>query len=438
MLEKKPYRNLRYPVKNRPTFLHLFTLIWLLGVIFLDKTFAYLSFGSIYITEFLLVLLIISEWKNLRTSDVFFIGVVCTYIAVGALLGRDIFFVIKDMSWLYYLLFLRFFPKDFPSKYIDIVVWACVVRLGIIFMYPVLLNPGSSGGSVFDVLTSKYRDGVVIMFLLCYATLKSERKIPSIQTLVFLSIASFLTIYKTLILAVLAYRFFLTFGETVSRFYSMRRMLIVGAVLTIIIYTKQAETLLFAGVDALNVISYLTGIGEHFSTGTATWRAEIWTRALWKLVTPVDMLFGEFPGHNFIDSKFLGIKSFPLAGGDRLGNLRSAHNILVQMLMKTGVVGVILFCWYYFKQAKTTLLPLRISQLMVLVLALTADILEVPSRGPLAFCLFMILRMRFETNSKAEVVAQSKLHDHADADGRRNIDWTEIPARATSRGVIKY
>ena len=371
------------------SFVHALTLFWLVGVIIFDKNFAYISFGPIYITEAVLVSMILANLRRLTFHDYFLIAVVAFYFVGGLLLKRDPFFAIRDLAWLYYLLFLRFFPRNFPRRYIDITIYACWIRVLLIIGAPLM------SASMVPIFAQKYRDGVVVLFLAGYFSLKNPNGQLNLGSAVFLCVLSFLTDYKTLLVSVLVLPFLFRHRQTLSKWHSPMRLSLLASLVLVVIYFGEAKWLLKACVEVLNFGLSAAGIDKTYQTGTAIWRAEIWNRALLKLATWNDVLFGEFPGHNFMNSKFLGIKSFSLSGSEQLGVVRTAHNIIVQIVMKTGLVGLLIYGWYYFRTSKSIHPTLGVIRLLALALAMTADILEVPSRGPLLFCLLIILEIRF-------------------------------------------
>lgn len=389
-------------------FVHTLAMIWLVGVIFLDKQMAYVRIGPIYITEFLLASLILTNIRILKKRDVFLFSVLAFYF-VGALIkGRDPFFAIRDLAWLYYLLFLRFFPRDFPKKYINIVLLACGIRVIVTISGPILSN------ELAGLLLQKYRDMAVILFLAGYFSLYKKDGNLGIGNAVFLAVVSFFSDYKSLMVVMFILPFALQIRTHIAKWHSPRRIFALALVSLFLIYNKAATDIMTASVESLNASFAAIGINKRYDTGTAVWRAEIWQKALLTLSTWADILFGEFPGHNFMDSKFLGLKHFHLEGGDRLGVLRSAHNIIVQIFMKTGLFGFLTYGWYYFKCIRKDSHVLSVLYIGALLMAMTADIFEVPSRGPLLFSLFVILEIMFDELSRLneqQMVTSSVLND---------------------------
>lgn len=378
-------------------FVHTLALIWLVGVIFFDKRMAYVSIGPIYITEFLLSCFILSNLRILKKSDVF-LGCVLGFYFLGAMIkGRNLFFSIRDLAPLYYLLFLRFFPRDFPKKYIHIVLLACGIRVFLTIAAPILSS------DLAILFLQKYRDMAVILFLAGYFSIYRKNGNLGIGNAVFLAIVSFFSDYKALMVVMFVLPFALQIRTQIAKWHSPRRTLAFAILTLTLIYNKAATDILVGGVNSLNASFSLVGIDRHYNTSTAVWRAEIWHNALLTLSTWADVLFGEFPGHNFMDSKYLGLKNIPLQGGDRLGALRSAHNIIVQIFMKTGFFGLVVYGWYYFKSIRKDNRTLSVLHISALFMAMTADIFEVPSRGPLLFSLFVILEiMLVEINAADE------------------------------------
>lgn len=371
--------------RSDSSFVHFLTLFWMLGVIFLDKTFAYISIGPIYITEITLGVMILARLRDIRASDIVLGAIFVFYIAGGLIKGRDLFFSLKDMAWLYYLFFLRFFPRRFPDKYIDLIVYACWVKVAIIFCYPILEGPSR-------LLVHKYRDSAVVLFLATYHALKSEKGRVGLGLAGVFLAASYFSNYKALMLCMVFFPIALNFRNIANR---LNRTASIGAVLAalfLVIYFGGSSWILSASIKTLNFLLAIVGVESSFSDDTAIWRAEIWTRAFNRLNGIAGLIFGEFPGHNFINSKYLGV-NFALAGGDQLGVLRSAHNILVQIVMKAGLLGLFVFIWYYVKSATKNIGVLNVFRAFTLLLAMTADILEVPSRGPLFYCFFVIIEL---------------------------------------------
>jgi hypothetical protein len=56
-------------------------------------------------------------------------------------------------------------------------------------------------------------------------------------------------------------------------------------------------------------------------------------------------------------------------------------------------LGVFVFVWYYVKSGARNIGVLNILRFFALILAMTADIFEVPSRGPLFYCFFVIIEI---------------------------------------------
>ena len=379
-------------------FVHLFTLIWMVGVILFDKWFAYISIGPIYITELLLVTLMIANFWRITTRDYLLLAVLAFYVIGGLQRGYVPFFVIKDISFFYYLLFLRFFPKDFPAKYVDIVIATCFLRLVLLLASPLVDN------STLYSFGNKYRDGVVVLFLAGVFCQRSKTGIIGFAGACFLGFCSYITDYKALMFAMFILPVLLIVRHPLAKVMTPKRLVFAVFLFIYVVYSGGASYLLTTGVDSLNLLLKATSSARNYDNGTAIWRAEIWSHALMRLNTPMRFLFGEFPGHNFIDSKYLGIKSFFLQGGDALGILRSAHNILVQMVMKTGCAGILFYGYFYFSYSDKNQTVLNVLKLIALILAMTADIFEVPSRGPLLFCFFSILesgRLRVDRTSQA-------------------------------------
>ena len=67
------------------SFVHALTIFWLVGVIIFDKNFAYISVDPIYITEAVLVSMILANLRRLTFHDYFFIAVVGFYFVGGLL-----------------------------------------------------------------------------------------------------------------------------------------------------------------------------------------------------------------------------------------------------------------------------------------------------------------------------------------------------------------
>jgi hypothetical protein len=377
---------------------NLLVLFWMCGVIILGKRFAYLSVGPIYITELTLVVLIVSNFWRITTKDYFLIGAVLFYAAGGILKGYDWFFVIKDICFMYYLLFMRFFPKDFPGSYMDIVLKACFLRMAMVYISPLIL--GLSGINILALTSEKYGDGVVILFLAGYFAMRDPGGRVSPGAMIALALMAYICDYKTAMIAIAALPLSLAAKDKIVARINFGSVSIFMITILAVTYSRGSHALLVWFVDLLNVAMDVVGSSRTYSTGTAIWRAEIWSQAVTKLYSVPEILFGQFPGFNFINSNFLGIKSFFLSGGDGLGTLRSAHNIVVQIFMKSGIVGMLIYGYFYLSWGDKRNPITTILKIFALVFAMTADILEVPSRGPLLFCLMAILE-RWTQQSEA-------------------------------------
>lgn len=362
----------------RSTFVERLVFFWFCGTCLLGKDFSYLNIGSIFITEFTLVALIVSQRNQIRMADVFFFAAVLAYIGGGWWKHGSFFFAVKDIAWLYYLGFIRFFPRDFPAHLTRKMLW--VVSAKVLSM-PFL---GLLG---FEV--EKYMDAILILMLLVWKINEHQGKFPWRYFWLGL-VASFAIDFKSsivlLALSPLVFR-----NESGGKFTLKSKHFVIafGIVLLAVIYGVAQDGLVMA-VDLLNEALEVFGVERSYSPNTAVWRAQIWTQGVLRLMEDSELIFGQLPGFNFLDSKYLGIK-IALFGGDSLGVVRASHNIVVQMVMKTGLVGVCLYIWYYFQSFKFANRGVAFFQIMIIMMAMTADILEVPSRGPLFYCCTIML-----------------------------------------------
>lgn len=356
-----------------------FILFWLIGTIFWGKDFAYIHVGPLYITEMALGVLLVSNLNRLRFADLFILAAVVFYVIIGSIIHESFTFAGKDIIWLPYLLFLRFFPRNFPKKFFRVVVICCFVKVAALALVPAV--------EVFPV--QKYRDGVTILFCYLYLYIKNNGKLRMFYLLFFIAISVFIE-FKTLIIIMLAAPFIMRVRTPWERWVTPQVLLVGVVVLLFMIKEDVSRTLLVASVDFLNSMAQLVKINFYLETGTSDWRADIWSRAINNLFRDNQLLFGQFPGFNFMNDAYLGRK-LNLGGGQGLGVVRTGHNIVVQMMMKAGFVGVLIYGWYFFRNLADRHRVMMFYAMAVFSLALTADVLEVPSRGPLFFCLFVLL-----------------------------------------------
>lgn len=363
-----------------------FLLVWLIGTIFLGKDFAYIHVGPLYITEMALGVLVMNNINRLRMSDVFIMFAVFAYVVAGTIRHESFTFAGKDIIWLPYVMFLRFFPRNFPHKYIQIVIACCFIKVVCCFATPVV--------ELFHA--QKYRDGVTILFVFLFMFLKTRGNlgIPVILGFLVLSVC---IAFKTLMLVMLIAPFVMKVKIPWERYITPIKFFSALVVIVFMIKFDVSRTILAGSVDLLSSIAPLFGVDVGgIDNGTSDWRADIWYRAINNIFRDNEVLFGQLPGFNYMDDKYLGRK-LNLFGGDTLGVVRTGHNILVQMMMKAGFVGVIIYVWYFFKNLPDRGRMACFFIVAVFGLALTADVLEVPSRGPLFYCLLIMLsRLRSE------------------------------------------
>ena len=354
-------------------------LFWIVGTIFYGKDFAYLHLGPLYITEMVLGMLLLNNLSRMRFSDIFLLIVVVAYVMLGTMHHGSFTFAGKDMIWMPYLFFLRFFPRNFPTGFVKLVVGCCFFKAITLTLLPVV--------EIFHV--QKYRDCLIILFCYLYLYLKGHGKIRWPYILFFIVISVIIG-FKTLILVMLVAPFVLRLNTRWEKLITPLNALLGALLVLLMIKTDLSRGVLLASVDILNNLAYCLNINMQFDSGTGDWRAAIWNRAINNLYRDRELVFGQLPGFNFLDDKYLGGK-LNLGGGQGLGIVRTGHNILVQMMMKAGIVGVIFYGWYFFRNLPDRSRLLVFFALSVFSLALTADVLEVPSRGPLFFSLFVVL-----------------------------------------------
>lgn len=375
-------------------------MVWLCGCLMVGKAFAYIHVGPLYITEFVLGLLILNNASRLKTSDFIFAAILVIYLGVGTILYGNFFFSAKDMAWFYYLGFLRFFPRNFPNSHIKAVVLCSYITLVIVvllrvgptyiipilpFKMSILLVYGTL------IIISKYYTGIVLFF--CYTLYSLQHnKIKFVPFLIFAAVAVCMN-FKTAIVIALLYPLLLKCKSPILKIFNVKTLAALAMAGVLIMYMNLVGQVMVYAVSVLNDIMGVFHVHAHFFESTATWRSDIWTRSLDILFQKKSLLFGEFPGHNFMDSSLLG-NDLNLEGGDQLGVLRSAHNILVQMMMKTGIVGIVVWLVYLFKWlGENNRFEVILFAVIVIVLGMTCDLFEVPSRGTTFFSYVVILQL---------------------------------------------
>lgn len=368
-------------------------LVWLIGTIFLGKTFAYVSVGPLYVTEIALAVLLASNIERFRPADLLLLAATAIYVTVGFVRHGSLVFAGKDLCWLFYLFFLRFFPRNFPDHYVKIVVVCCFIKMTSLLLMPVI-----------PIIIHKYHEAIIITFCFLYVHIKRQGRIhwPFFAFVLFIS---FLSDFKTFMLVILATPFLLRTAIPWERTLAPVPLFLFAVALLILVMFDYSRHLLTAAVDLLNVVAEMFRVDKRFDTGTALWRADIWTRALNHLWRDNELLFGQFPGYNFLNPSYLGssLNDDQLTGEQAFGTVRTAHNIVVQMTMKAGIVGLVIYGYYFFKNLTVRNRITLFYVGAIFLTALTADVLEVPSRAPMFYCLLVLLiRIQAEQRGKGE------------------------------------
>lgn len=356
--------------------------LWLAGVMLLGKTFCYLGISPLYVTELVLGLILFENRRRLMPADIVMLGVTGGFAVGGYWRWGEALMVGKDLAWLYYLLFLRFFPRNFSDELRQ--------RLILIALLTVPLQVVSFLVDGMPGFEEKYRTVITYLFLLLVFMVRQKGRatLPQIAVAVAMGLLSdFKTSIVMPVVAVLLSRY-----DSWMRWRRLPMALFLMSVsFLIVIALNGSETILTLAVDALNALSSFASLGKTWATGTATWRAEIWTSAIDRTLRDGRFLFGELPGHNFLDWRFLGnLQLRDLGGGEELGIVRTPHNILVLIVVRTGIVGLAVFTYFYWRWVPKNKYAMILNA-CVIVCALTSDILEVPSRGPLLYCLSWLL-----------------------------------------------
>ena len=372
-------------------------LFWMVGCIISGKSFAYLSLGPIYITEGVMICLILQNFKKLTISDLWFFIFIFFYIIVGAFKYNNFFMVLKDTSILYYLSFVRFFPRNFPQKYLKIAMAAvgitlCLSSLGLV---GVQLLP----------LAGKYEAGVSLMAFAFYVYQKRGNRFE-IGSLMFFIMMALLLNFKTLIICFGILPVLGRVKPIVAWFFKPWKMTVLSFCVLAMIGFGYAKEVTKFPVHLLSSITDAT-IGRSYSTDTASWRVRIWESGVSNLMRDKQVLFGTFPGFNFINVKFLNLKIRdrnaiePRDGGSLGGANRLAHNFLVQLIMKFGIVGVAFFFVFLTKFQGVASKNLLLFETSILLLAATSGLLEVPSSGPLFYSFLIALK---SNENQSEIV----------------------------------
>lgn len=397
---QKQYHN-HFSDNKMPSFLiDSILCIWLMGSILFDKAFSYISVGPIFITELVLGLLILRNLKNFTVFDFIFFSAFSFYFAIGYFLHNSFLFAGKDLIWMIYVLFFRFFPKNLAPKYVS-----AITICGIL---SILTATVLSSLSIYTI--SKYNLIITIFFVLTYQIISSNR-FRIYLTYSMLLLAAVMIDFKTGSILILLLPFFYVAKFNFRKALGVKKIIFVVTMVLTFVYFDFSRIILTSTIDFLNWTTEFLKIDKTFYVGTALWRADIWHYGLLKLLSFQGFFFGEFPGHNYMDKKFLGI-DIALGGGNELGIVRSAHNIIVHIFMKTGMIGILSYLAYfsYCNRSKNNNVQMFI--FCIFVMAMTSDILEVPSRGPVFFCLARILQGLSEKEnaieSKTEVTSPIK------------------------------
>lgn len=376
-------------------------LFWMAGTLCYDKTFAYFRIGPVYITEITLGVLILNNLKRFKPSDILLCVVVAAYIIIGAAKYGSFMMAYKDMVWLPYLLFLRFFPRNFPDEFFKILVFVAFAKFVWFLILPIIPRQ----------TPSKYCEGITLIFCLLYRITSKDGKIEW-WFIVVCMVAAFCIQFKTLIVVLLLTPIALKSKFAWEKFVAPVPMMFVIGLFVAAVYFNITRGGLLMSVDLLNAMSAMLKLDIYFDSGTAVWRADIWTNAISNVIRDGQLLFGQFPGFNFMDDGYLGMK-LNLGGGQGLGVVRTGHCIVVQMIMKGGLFGACFFIWYFFKNMESRDRVALFFFVAVFMMAMTADVLEVPSRGPLFYCyMILLIRMRNDRKRALEEVEQGHPEEH--------------------------
>jgi len=414
---------------------NLFLLIWLVGTVFYDKGFAYLRVGPLFVTEIAMGLLLWSNRNRFRPSDFILAGAIVFYVGLGAVRHGSLMMAYKDIAWMPYLYFLRFFPRNFPARYVKIAVAFCFAKMIAIPTWPAGFEP--------VLVFQKYGDGITLMFCFLYLMAKKDGNIGIFRYVIFL-LGSWVLGFKTLMVLMMMVPLVMRSRLKWERLMAPVPLLCFVSLFLFAVLTDLTQTGLVVAVDALNAVGQLVGAGTNFETGTAVWRAEIWTHALNRLFWDGEILFGQFPGYNFMDNDYLGV-NLHLRGGQGLGVVRTAHCIVVQITMKAGIVGLILFGYYFLQNLRTKDRLIVFFALSVFLLGMTADLLEVPSRGPLFYCMLALL-VRTRSEHEARGMEEGALVPSEGETGRApgvvaiapgRERWTRVAQGSGTPGVCR-
>jgi hypothetical protein len=136
-------------------------------------------------------------------------------------------------------------------------------------------------------------------------------------------------------------------------------------------------------VDFANFALFFAGEESFFSVNTADWRAQIWIQSIEILMSTGNLLWGDLPGQNFLRNIFV-----PGAGDlatNQLGVNRSTHNIVIQIITKTGLIGFSVWFLYYIHLIRQQPRVLWFYHALFFAIGLSSDFFEVPSRAAVWF-----------------------------------------------------
>lgn len=366
------------------------TAFWLVGALLGGKAFCYINVGGIFITEITLGVLILSARKTLKSADILFFICVLFFLIGGTIAHGNFFFSGKDLAWMYYLMFLRFFPRNFSPETLKFFTTVALLAT----LRPIL----SELGVIHDTLGEKYAIAPIVLYLYLKATYQAGEKVPFTWLFYTLTVALFAD-FKTLILLLLIIPVLMSWSDRLLKFLSPRYMMVAASAALVFIMFDGSQTVMDGALAILNTFSDIAlGNPDKWSSGTAQWRAKIWFKAL-NTLSGREWVLGELPGHNFMNAKILKDQMLAgLKGSNALGVVRSAHNILVQIIMKTGIAGLaiyIIYLWRWLPKHKL----IALYTVAILICSMTSDLLEVPSRGPVFFCLAWILAIQMNHKS---------------------------------------
>lgn len=358
-------------------------VFWFCGLILFGKDFTLIGIHPIYINEVVLAILALGHFRQALPSALVCFVTFVAFVICGALEHGSLIFAAKDMLWLECVMFICVFPRRMSLLQLKTVGMAVALRLAAL----ILMSIG-----LLESRINPYSDGVMVVCVTAAISLVSGKK-TLFWALPFLLLASMGSTFKTATIAVFAIPILFKF-RSFSLLAVSPWSIAFSLVVVIVVITKGwALDVMIAAVDWMNVLLGAFGLSMEPGHGTSFWRAVVWDRLMKIWFSRGQFLFGELPGHNFMNPKLLQVSGWGgITGGEGMGINRSPHNFLVLVLLRSGLVGLALyFGALYSSGVLRHLKELAPLLAVALILGFTGTVMETPYAAPIIYVTFSLL-----------------------------------------------